>query len=559
MVNPELLKYVRDQLAQGVPKESIRLGLISSGGWNESDINEAFTVSDPTPTTAAPQPIPQAQPMRTFQVQEVRHKNHFFIKLILRIVLLIVLLAGSAYIALAFILNPETAVSNAVGKMKTTERLHSDIRVDLVSEKDTANTASLSVVTDADRGFGDVKLQTLISLSYPMFSGKVELRVVDDMIFIKALSLPPAFSAYSQLIGDGWYSISFDSIKKAATDYASSAEISTTGFSNLDNAYKLLMDSGIISEMKFSGISKIDSGFVRTYTLEINKNAFLNSVDEVGDVVGTENPYAAMGKSLLSALSIEPITVSTSLITGSLREVKFSVGSETVAMRVNVVMGYDDTIDEIIVEKPESATSLDTYLSDYLDKPKTNSTQSTSDTDLWVVYDKMTDAVKNVDVDAYNKVVYEPIPAEEVSMFKQSASMFYPMLQIKKEDYVNKWQDAKQAIYSTELKELNNSTTYGYSLSSVSFINDKGAWKVLSESSMNSMSTPKNAVGKTGAQIQAELREAMADTDEDGVTDQKELCAGSQASNKNCKKTDPKKRDTNGDGIWDGIEAYINR
>ena len=44
MVNTQLLDYVKQQLAQGLNKETIQHNLASSGGWALSDINEAFSV-----------------------------------------------------------------------------------------------------------------------------------------------------------------------------------------------------------------------------------------------------------------------------------------------------------------------------------------------------------------------------------------------------------------------------------------------------------------------------------------------------------------------------------
>jgi len=43
MVNTQLLDYIKQQLAQGLSKETIQQNLISAGGWNLSDITEAFS------------------------------------------------------------------------------------------------------------------------------------------------------------------------------------------------------------------------------------------------------------------------------------------------------------------------------------------------------------------------------------------------------------------------------------------------------------------------------------------------------------------------------------
>lgn len=42
MTNTELLEYVKQQMAQGISKETIYTNLISSGGWNPTDVSEVF-------------------------------------------------------------------------------------------------------------------------------------------------------------------------------------------------------------------------------------------------------------------------------------------------------------------------------------------------------------------------------------------------------------------------------------------------------------------------------------------------------------------------------------
>ncbi len=365
MVNTELLNYVQSQLAQGVPKETIKSSLLASGGWNEIDINEAFAASGQAPTVATPQFVPQNQPLRTFQVKETRSRSHIFLKIIFWLVMLIIIIALGAYAALAFIIQPEDAIANAIKKIATTEKLHSDVQVNLISEKDATGSASLKVVTDADHTPGDLKIRTIGSLSYPMFSGEIEVRIFDDMIFARALKLPDSLGPYSEIVGTRWYSVSIDTLKKAATEYASSPEVTKVNVPTLDGAYKMLMDSGIVSEVRFAGVSKADSGFVRNYVVEINKNAYKEGVAEVSGAVGAKNLYAAIVTSLLNSLSIEPITISTSLISGSLREVKFGVGAESTDMRLSIVMGYDDTVEVMNIDKPADAMPVDSYLLEY--------------------------------------------------------------------------------------------------------------------------------------------------------------------------------------------------
>jgi hypothetical protein len=45
MIDPQLLNYVKQQLAQNVSKEKIKTDLMAGGGWTISDIDKAFSVS----------------------------------------------------------------------------------------------------------------------------------------------------------------------------------------------------------------------------------------------------------------------------------------------------------------------------------------------------------------------------------------------------------------------------------------------------------------------------------------------------------------------------------
>ncbi len=68
MVTPQLLDYIRQQLAAGIKKEAIWLALISQG-WSEQDVTEAFTTLGKTPsipTAQVPTPpttVPPLQPL----------------------------------------------------------------------------------------------------------------------------------------------------------------------------------------------------------------------------------------------------------------------------------------------------------------------------------------------------------------------------------------------------------------------------------------------------------------------------------------------------------------
>ena len=184
---------------------------------------------------------------------------------------------------------------------------------------------------------------------------------------------------------------------------------------------------------------------------------------------------------------------------------------------------------------------------------------STATVDLWSIFDKNTLALKNKDIVAFNATSYIQVTSAEESQFAQMASFLYDQsIKINKNNYVNKWQDDKQAIYSTNPVKTDDSTAYGYKQGSIMFMKKDGSWKILLSSPERNWGVSKAGTNQTSAQVEQLLQAMMIDSDKDGLTNNEETCdSGAQQYNPNCVKSDPNKRDTNGNGWWDGIEANM--
>jgi len=190
-------------------------------------------------------------------------------------------------------------------------------------------------------------------------------------------------------------------------------------------------------------------------------------------------------------------------------------------------------------------------------KPVEKAPQNESPDELWSTFDKVTLALKNEDVASYNLYSYEPIPKDQEPQFTMFASFMYEAYsKINKADFVNKWEDDKQTIYLTNPIRQDDVNFYSYRKAGVMFIKHDGLWKVLNITNKGTSHTKKNT-NSTVAQIDLNLQAMMLDTDKDGLTDMNETCSGTSQGDKSCVKTDPNKRDTDGDGWWDGIEAEM--
>lgn len=195
-----------------------------------------------------------------------------------------------------------------------------------------------------------------------------------------------------------------------------------------------------------------------------------------------------------------------------------------------------------------------------VDNLENSSNSSLVSSDLWTIYDKMTLALKNKDIKSFNTVSYTQVAPDEASQFNQIAPFLHDQnLKTVKSNYINKWQDEKQAIYSTNPQKDDNTEAYRYKQGIVMFINKDGSWKVLSSSSEIGWNVLKKGTNNTAAQIEKELQAMLLDSDKDGLTDQDEICGGAKQYDTKCIKTDPNKRDTDGNGWWDGIEEALRK
>lgn len=228
--------------------------------------------------------------------------------------------------------------------------------------------------------------------------------------------------------------------------------------------------------------------------------------------------------------------------------------TDTVSENNNIINAPVNDIKKTSVFENPADSTAETQVS------LTNTNSPSGSTDLWSIFDKMVLALKNKDIPALNAVSYTQIPADQEAQFIKVAPLLYDLeSQIVKSEYINKWQDEKQAIYSTNPKKSED--TYGYNLSqgNIMFINIDGSWKVLLSGAESGWHIVKSGTNQTPAQAEQELQTMVLDTDKDGIKDQDETCTGAKELSPSCVKSDPNNRDTDGDGWWDGIEANMNR
>jgi hypothetical protein len=180
----------------------------------------------------------------------------------------------------------------------------------------------------------------------------------------------------------------------------------------------------------------------------------------------------------------------------------------------------------------------------------------------WGVFQSYAAAAKANDLNTLSKLVYKLGPICQDTSKRDECNQIMNGVYViagewKEEDFKNIWWDKKQIILFTDWVKIENeiegTSMAGYQRREIYFTRDSaGHPKILY------ISLPVNGVYTfkigSASSTEARLQTLIADNDQDGVDNELEECMG---TTQGCVKTDPNKRDSNGNGWWDGVERYM--
>jgi hypothetical protein len=179
----------------------------------------------------------------------------------------------------------------------------------------------------------------------------------------------------------------------------------------------------------------------------------------------------------------------------------------------------------------------------------------------WNLFQKYVSYNKIKDLNGVKSVVYKIAsvcedPKTRIDCEARMALAYSYGSAIKKESLTNLWEDNKQIILSSDFQIKEDNTAIGRNRIILFFVKTDSGLKLLSFSPF------KGAVADKGTASKEELLERLSiyteDFDQDGISDYDEQCLRAVAE-VGCVKTDPKNRDTDGDGFWDGIQALMSQ
>ncbi|MBN2093905.1 MAG: hypothetical protein JW740_00820 [Candidatus Zambryskibacteria bacterium] len=183
--------------------------------------------------------------------------------------------------------------------------------------------------------------------------------------------------------------------------------------------------------------------------------------------------------------------------------------------------------------------------------------------EVWEVFENYLTFNKNRDLKGVESVVYKisPVCADSATRvdcdIRMGLAHQYGMA-LNKKDFTNVWSDDNQVIlatnYWTEISE--ELDQYGRFRSIIFFIKIDDYWKLLSFSPTQGGAVTKGAASQE--EINDRLIKYTEDNDEDGKLDYEEECLNI-LDRTNCVKTSPVARDTNGNGLWDSVEALMDQ
>ncbi len=182
--------------------------------------------------------------------------------------------------------------------------------------------------------------------------------------------------------------------------------------------------------------------------------------------------------------------------------------------------------------------------------------------DGWNVFQKYIQAAGNRNIGALKELSYSLSatcnnPKLENECFMLMDGVYTVAKNLVQSEYKNFAYDSKQAVLYTDARIESTETKTALVRGYIYFgRDDQGNLKLFAIDPSRGSSI--NTGTSTRAELEKKLNELSVDTDKDTVPDFQELCTDSTGKDvAGCTKTDPLKKDTLGDGWWDGVRVFL--
>ena len=183
--------------------------------------------------------------------------------------------------------------------------------------------------------------------------------------------------------------------------------------------------------------------------------------------------------------------------------------------------------------------------------------------DLWKIWIRYLGFAKEKNIEGIKSISYQVSEACTKPELKgeceeKMTAVYTAGSVLRKEDFNNISADSKQAILRTNLKIEETVEAFTATEGKIVFaLNPLGKMSLLHLDPAQTWSVRKKT-GSTTEEMKTRLYAFSKDTDVDGLSDELEKCIfPDEWIVLACTETNPNKRDSDGDGWWDGVEYYF--
>jgi hypothetical protein len=276
--------------------------------------------------------------------------------------------AGAAYLYTA---SGDGVISDSLANIDVAPKVHIALKLDVDSDTPAYTGASAEVTSEIDRsGSGIPRVQSVISVQSPSFKASIEGKYIDPILYAKIALVPDQHKAFIGEYYNKWYSVSLDTLKQLSIEKGYDVYASTTVKAKTPSeVYSMLRTAHIVGDPQFVGIKNTSKGWVREYSILINKDAIVDYAVSANEIVKLDAAQLAqMRKSAeesMDKVSFPPVIVRTGLMSGTLMEIIVGVdfvGSVYGVNGVNMTFTNDDSQTGFTVSAPPDTISLDEML-----------------------------------------------------------------------------------------------------------------------------------------------------------------------------------------------------
>lgn len=182
--------------------------------------------------------------------------------------------------------------------------------------------------------------------------------------------------------------------------------------------------------------------------------------------------------------------------------------------------------------------------------------------DAWIVFQNYIESAHNHDLPAFTKAAYSLSSVckdanQQEECFRRMDSVYESGKKLTRNSYTQFLYDDTQAMLYTDAQFKSTETKISLVRGYIYFgIDDQGILKIHTFDPNRGWNIDKGNL--TQAELEKKLKEISIDSDSDGLTDLEETCTDVVGSIvEGCVKTDPMKKDSFGDGWWDGVRIFL--